>query len=122
MVHGSQIFPKFLFCKIHYGRLTFQTQQLLKKRFYSFTKRILQKQILITSFQELKVRENVHVLIFNVILFSLLFTYNLIERLSVFRPCFFFFFSCIQNNREYLIQNTVHQLIQIYHFTLKLVF
>ena len=32
------------------------------------------------------------------------------------------FLKCLQNNLEYLIQNTIHQAIQIYHSMLKLLF
>ena len=58
-------------------------------------------------------------LISNVTLFSILFTYIRIDGLSVFPP---FFFQNIQNNFEYQIQNTIHQVIQIYHSTLVLIF
>ena len=53
-------------------------------------------------------------------LFSILFTYfQFAEGLSVFSPCFLRY---IQNNLEYLIQNMIHQIIQILHSMLELVF
>ena len=56
----------------------------------------------------------------NVILFSIWFQYILIERLSVFPPCFFLRY--IQNNLEYLIQNMIHQIIKILHSLSELIF
>ena len=32
------------------------------------------------------------------------------------------FLKCIQNNLEYLIQNMIHQVIQIYHYMLEEIF
>ena len=49
--------------------------------------------------------------ILNVILFSILFTYICSDGLSMFSA--WFFFKCIQNNLEYLIQNMIHLLIKI---------
>ena len=56
--------------------------------------------------------------ILKVILFSILFTYILIGRLSVFSPCFL---NCyiLRYSLEYLIHNSIHQVIQICHFTLE---
>ena len=57
-------------------------------------------------------------LILNVILFSILFVYILMDyQYSVHA-----FLKCIQNNIEYLRQNMIHQVIEIYHFMLEQIF
>ena len=56
----------------------------------------------------------------NLILFSILFIYILIQRLVVFSQCFFLRY--VQHNFKYHIQNMIHQVIQILHFMLELIF
>ena len=51
-------------------------------------------------------------LILNVTLFSILFTYISTDGLLIFLHDFLKY---TQNSLEYLIQNTIHQLVQIYH-------
>ena len=46
-------------------------------------------------------------------------THIFTDGLSIFSLCFFKY---TQNNPEYLIQNTIHQAIQIYHSMLVLIF
>ena len=55
----------------------------------------------------------------NVILFSILLMYILIEGLSVFSR---YFLKIIQNNPEYLRQNMIHQAIQILYSMSELIF
>ena len=59
------------------------------------------------------------VLILNVTLLSILFTYILIEGLSIFASCFLGY---IQNNLEHRMQNMIPQEDQISQSTLKLIF
>ena len=55
------------------------------------------------------------VLIPNVLLFPILFTYSLIEELWAYSPC-----SAFSPGLFYLIQNMIRFVIQIYHSTLEL--
>ena len=78
---------------------------------------ILDRNILteISSFQELKVHKKYPVLILNELFFSVLLTYIVIDSLHLF-------LKCTQNNLEYLVQNMICQVIEIYHSTLELIF
>ena len=71
-------------------------------------------------FQVLKVQDCIHFYFLNVILFSILFTYIFTDVLSISSPCFVLKYT--QNNLEYLIQNSIHLVIQIYHSMLLLIF
>ena len=55
------------------------------------------------------------VLIPNVLLFPILFTYSLIEELWAYSPC-----SAFSPSLFYVIQNMIRFVIQIYHSTLEL--
>ena len=57
-------------------------------------------------------------LILNVILVSILFKYIFTDGLYFLHV----FFKFVQNNLKYLIQNMIHQVIQIYHSMLKQIF
>ena len=59
-------------------------------------------------------------LILNIALFSVLFTYIFTDGLSKFSPCSLHS-KYTQNNLEHLIQDMIHQVIQIYHSMLVLI-
>ena len=59
-------------------------------------------------------------LILNVTLLSIIFTYICTDGLSISSPCFFLKYT--QNNVEYLIQNTIHLVIQVHHAMLAHIF
>ena len=63
--------------------------------------------------------KTISILILNVTLFSILFTYICTDSTQYFLHAFLKY---IQNNVEYLIQNTIHLAIQIYHSMLVLIF
>ena len=58
-------------------------------------------------------------LILKRILFSIWFTYIFIGGLLIFYLCIY---KCAQNNLEYLIQNMIHLVVQIYHYLLEKIF
>ena len=94
-----------------------KNQLPLRNHYVSSVVMILDRNILteISSFQELKVHKKYPVLILNELFFSVLLTYIVIDSLH-------FFLKCTQNNLEYLVQNMICQVIEIYHSTLELIF